>query len=50
MPNRARDRPKKMVVRTATETNPDAENVDEAAMPLTRSKSKTLDPQQLQIE
>ena len=49
-PNRARGRPKKEVVKTATETNPDAENVDEAAKSLTRSKSKALTPQQLQNE
>ena len=49
-PNRARGRPKKEAVKAATETNPDAENVDEAAKPLTRSKSKALAPQMLQNE
>ena len=49
-PKRARGRSKKEAVKTATETNPDAENVDEAAKPLTRSKSKALAPQLLQNE
>ena len=45
--NRARGRPKKEAIKTATETNPDAKSVNEAAKPLTRSKSKALAPQQL---
>ena len=49
-PNKARGRPKKEGVKATTQTNPDAELVNDAAKPLTRSKSKALAPQQLQQE
>ena len=49
-PNSARGRPKKETVIVATETKPDAENVDKAAKPLTRSQSKALAPQIMQNE
>ena len=49
-PNRTRGRPKKEAVKTATETNPDAESVNEAAKPLTRSNRQALVSQQLQQE
>ena len=41
-PNKTRGRPKKEAVKTATQTNPDAESVNEAAKPLTRSKRQAL--------
>ena len=49
-PNRTRGRPKKEAVKTATQTNPDAESVNEAAKPLTRSKRQALVSQKLQQE
>ena len=49
-PNKTRGRPKKEAVKTATQTNPDAESVNEAAKPLTRSKRQALVSQQLQQE
>ena len=49
-PKKTRGRPKKEAVKTATQTNPDAESVNEAAKPLTRSKRQALVSQQLQQE
>ena len=49
-PNKTRGRPKKEAVKTATQTNPDAESANETAKPLTRSKKQALVSQQLQQE
>ena len=49
-PNKTRGRPKKEAVKTATQTNPDAESAHETAKPLTRSKKQALVSQQLQQE
>ena len=50
MLNKKRGKPKKEAVKAATKVNLDADSANEAAKPLTRSKSKKLAPQQLQEE
>ena len=46
--NNKRGKPKKEAVKAATKANPDADRANEAAKPLTRSKSKTIASQMLQ--